>query len=188
MNLFRVSTRLLTALVCVAAAGACTNPGPGDPPTTKPSTTKPPVTAPAPGPLVEYSASGGMCIDRVCGVEVTIHRDGTWQATRGTRQADGRLEPSTVGQLSARIEREIHTLADLKPAPELCPEAYDGSNLTFSFHTGTTSVTVTNCDRDNPANNREIPSTNALLLSTTRLVNSLLPNDPPPAGVSSDGR
>jgi hypothetical protein len=167
----RAVARLLAAIVCVVAVAACTGPGPGGPRTT---TSKPPVTRPPDTVLLNYTATGGNCPEGLCGARVTISRNGAYHAVNGTRQADGQLDAATLRTLTGRIESEIGSLANLEPAPALCPSAYDGSDITITFHVRPAPVSVTNCDQTDHSKNREIPGTNPLLVYTTRLVSSLL--------------
>ena len=175
MRTARVSIRLVIAGVCLVVIAGCTH-GPGRPPhptrPSMPTTTKP--TAPV---LVDYHASGGMCPPSQCGTDVTIYRDGAWHGRFGDRVVDDRLHARTLGELVQRVDGQIGTLRDLKPSGGLCPSAYDGSDITVTFHAGSTSTTVTNCDQRNPANSREIPGDNPLLRYTSELIFFLMVED-----------
>jgi hypothetical protein len=180
MRTARVSIRLFIAGVGLVVIAGCTR-GPGNPThTTRPSnptTTKP--TAPV---LVDYHASGGLCPVRRCGTDLTIYRNGAWHARFDGRVADGQLHARTLGDLIQRVDGQIGTLRDLKPTGGLCPSAYDGSDITVTFHAGRTSITVTNCDQRNRANSREIPGDNPLLRYTTQLIPFLSVEDAPTPG------
>ena len=176
MRTARATTRLLVGAVCLAAVAACTHGPPRPPQPTKPPTTKPPAMT----VLIEYKASGGMCPVDMCGADVTIYRSGAWHSSVGSRESDGQLDATVARDLAQRVDSQIASLADLPDGPELCPSAYDGSDITITFHAGRTSTTVTNCDEKDRSRNVEIPGRNPLLRHTTELIGSLLYDTPTP--------
>jgi hypothetical protein len=164
----RAAARLLTATLCLVVAAACAHPGPSHPPGT------PPTTAPAPGAaLVEWTAGGGLCPQGLCSSAARISTDGTWTATNGPTTTSGRLDAATTAELNRRVRTQVDTLATLERSDGLCPSAYDGSDITVTFHVGGRAVTVSNCDQADPANSRVIPGDNALLVYTSGLVAGL---------------
>jgi hypothetical protein len=173
----RAVARLATATMCLVAVVACTRPGPGHPPG---STT--PTTAPAATVLVEFTAVGGFCAPPGCDRGATIRSDGTWVTTQRGVPAEGRLDAAATAALTDRIRRQVGTLATLKPSPGVCPVAYDGQNLTYSFHVGPKVVTVTNCAPD-PRDSKVVPGDNALLLYIDQLIRGL-GRTPPPTGAA----
>lgn len=174
----RVITRLVGAVLCLVAVGACTH-GPGRPPRT--TTTLPPPDAR--NVLIEYKASGGMCPDAMCGAKVTILRNGAYHLTSGSRESDGQLDAATARDLTQRVDSQLSTLFHLPPGPELCPSAYDGSDITimFSGQGEDNFVRVTNCDPTDHSRNVAIPGTNPLMQYSTQLIAGLLYPAPAPS-------
>jgi hypothetical protein len=146
MRAVRVTARLLAAMLCIAAVGACTH-HPGRPPRT---TTPPTTTPPASGPLYEYSAEGGLCPWGLCTLHVSIDRSGAWHTEQGTRnvETNGRFDAATTKRLVDRIEYQVDSLADLPPLDgfRACPSRYDGSDVTFTLHVKGRTTAVSNCD------------------------------------------
>jgi hypothetical protein len=142
-----------------------------------PTTTKPTAAV-----LVDWHASGGRCEASICGTDLTIYRNGAWHSGVGNSVRTGQLPTRVLGDFVQRVDGQIDALRDLEPTGGLCPSAYDGSDITVTFHNGSTSITVTNCDRRNPANSREIPGDNPLLRYTTALVMFVLFEDAPDPG------
>jgi hypothetical protein len=170
VSITRVSIRLVVAAAALVVLGACTH-GPG-----KPSRTTTTTTVPRGIVLIEYTASGGMCPDDLCGAKVTIYRDGAYHLSVGTREADGQLDAKAARDLTRRVDSQFATLFRLPPGPELCPSAYDGSDITIRFHAeGEDNFwTVTNCDPNDRSRNVEIPGDNPLLRYTTQVIADLL--------------
>jgi hypothetical protein len=164
MRTVRTAAVLLTATLVVAGVAACTGRNPHKPRTTTTTTTRSPGS-----PLAEYAAYGGLCPPDTpgCGpVQVTIGRNGDWQASVGAERRAGRLDAASLTLLANLIEHGVDSLAYLPVlTPNMaCPAAYDAQNITMTFHQGSRPVTVTNCDEQDPSRSLSIPGDNGLLL------------------------
>lgn len=117
--------------------------------------------------LVDWSSIGGLCpVDMdVCYRVARIQENGRWDAVDRGRPIGGQLDAATTATLATRVRVEVPTLASLPPSdqPGLCPSAYDGSDITFTFHVDFQQTTVSNCTK-------KIPGGNALLEYTGGIV------------------
>lgn len=115
---------------------------------------------PAPAPaLVEYSESGGHCIEMCPVLAARIGTGGDWEASTttlsGTTTRTGTLDPATLARLENLVRTDIGSLGRLADSNG-CPSAYDGQDIAFSFPTAVPPAKVSNCDK-------EIPGDSALL-------------------------
>lgn len=114
--------------------------------------------APSKQVIAIVSTSGGLCPEGLCHNEVAVYSDGS--GGEGIQFTE-----REVTQLKAFIE-ESDLRNDLVPAKDfLCPSAYDGSDVSYSFPTKYGDEKFTLCTYENPEGNELIGYMQSLLQS-----------------------
>lgn len=97
-------------------------------------------------PLLRVETTGGLCVYGGCGTDLTINRDGTLRFAR----ADGavrttRLNAEALEQLQNAIARADFGRILSVPFNDICPIAYDGQQVIYTFYTDQGAILVDSC-------------------------------------------
>lgn len=107
------------------------------------------------------STSGGLCRQGLCQSETILYGDGRFGE-------DTQFSKSEVSELRSLIA-ESDLRNDLVPAVDyLCPSAYDGSDISYSFPSKYDSDVFTLCTYENPESNELIGYMQDLLQSSAK--------------------
>ena len=120
----------------------------------------------SPDPLLKVLRSGGLCAGgQVCNDEIVIGVDGSWVRTPSAEA--GVLPADELEHLRTLIDSKSNGLSSLKVAgTPSCPSAADGMDVTYTFHSGSDVVALSNCDVD-------LGQTNELLQLVADIVNEI---------------
>lgn len=102
----------------------------------------------ASGRLVDIDAHGGLCVQGACRTVTTIERSGRVTVTSGgAAPVSQAIDPGAIAALAAAVDAADYARITAVPFDDLCPTAYDGQELTYTFHpTGRQPVTFSSCE------------------------------------------
>src|SRR5688572_27661455 len=86
--------------------------------------------------LMTASFTGGHCVYGACDGQVTVYTGGTYVMTNGSgaEQTD-LLTASLITNLMLEIEAADYDAIRSQPFTDICPIAYDGQQVTYTFYT-----------------------------------------------------
>jgi len=152
-----VDRRLLAvAFAAIALAGCSTalppvaSLAPGSPPasTAVPAATDEslaPIATPEPFALVAIEQTGGECAEGMCTRLVNIEGDGTLHEVIPKDVVLGVVPEELRDALRIEIERADYRQIASRPFTGTCPTAYDGQQITYTFHPSTGDRTIDSC-------------------------------------------
>lgn len=127
------------------SASAAPSPSPSSVPI--PSTNAAPTTTTVAPTLLSMKLSGGFCQYGQCWAVREIAEDGSYVVADGTgAQNSGTLDPTLLTELKAQIEQADFAEIKAQPFTGTCPIAYDGQEVTYTFHTAQGEHTFSNCE------------------------------------------
>lgn len=96
--------------------------------------------------LLIIQATGGLCPHGGCSSKITIKKDGTFTQEEGDGKIkSGNLGVNAVKNLQTLIESSNYSSLRSTPFTEMCPTAYDGSELTYKFQTSHGEEIISSC-------------------------------------------
>lgn len=106
-----------------------------------------PTTTTAASTLLTVKLSGGMCVQGQCWAVREIAEDGSYVTADGTgAQNSGTLDAALLAELKAQIAQADFAQIKAQPFTGTCPIAYDGQEVTYTFHTARGEETFSNCE------------------------------------------
>lgn len=99
------------------------------------------------GPLINIVATGGLCVPgEVCRYEVSIADDGTYTTLRQDgAQTSGVLDAELLARLKNEIVKADFQAIMSVPFTEMCPTAYDGQEIIYTFFVTGGQVVISSC-------------------------------------------
>jgi hypothetical protein len=151
-----VDRRLRAVVLSVLVAGCSTSVlpttslAPGSPPasTAVPGPTDEsfaPIATPEPFALVAIEQTGGECATGMCTRLVNIEGDGTLHEVIPKDVVLGVVPEELRDALRVEIERADYRQIASRPFTGTCPTAYDGQQVTYTFHPSTGDRTIDSC-------------------------------------------
>lgn len=117
--------------------------------------------------LLIIEATGGLCQYGGCFSKTTIKKDGTFTTEDGgSKTKSGSLGVNAVKNLQNLIESSNYSALRSTPFTEMCPTAYDGSELTYKFQTSHGEEIIDSCQT-------KIDSSSSLFKETQNILNTI---------------
>jgi hypothetical protein len=143
--------KILSVILTFFLLSACGDPA-IQPPTptesifpTVTATLVPPPTLP-PSLLLKITKTGGLCPYGGCREELILYSDGSYTLTEGdTLTQQGIVDKPLISQLINYIERANFNQIKAQPFTDICPTAYDGSEITYTFYTSQGVEAISSC-------------------------------------------
>jgi len=105
-----------------------------------------PPPSPQPAHLLTMAAAGGLCPYGVCRTDLSLETDGTYVLQDGDAvPREGAADQARLVQLAEYINKADFNEIKSHPFPDLCPTAYDGTEMTYTFHTSHGTEVVASC-------------------------------------------
>jgi hypothetical protein len=98
-----------------------------------------------PFPLVAIEMTGGMCAEGQCTRLVNIEGDGRLHEVIPRDAVLGVVPEGLRDALRVEIERADYRSIASRPFTGTCPTAYDGQQVTYTFHVSTGDRTIDSC-------------------------------------------
>ena len=92
--------------------------------------------------LASVQLTGGECPTGTCSSRFDVYRDGRVERPDGPPQ---QLDAATLGRLHAQVEGADWEAILARPFTGECPTAYDGQEITYTFHAVGGPVTIASC-------------------------------------------
>lgn len=120
--------RFFLLLALAFALAACV------PATLAPTSTPEPTTPPT--PLLTMVVTGGLCEYGLCYQEMQVDTAGAFTLRRGDEVVrQGYFDAGQLAALKAALPKADFVALRAIPFTEMCPTAYDGSQVIYTFHT-----------------------------------------------------
>ena len=119
----------------------------------------------APPDLLKVRLTGGLCVPKLCDVELVMQRNGNYQYFQGEEvKATGKLRRREVIELKRLIQQADFAAIVAQPFQGTCPIAYDGSKTIYTFFAqGQPAEVIDDCDVAVDVNQPLFRQTNAML-------------------------
>jgi hypothetical protein len=104
------------------------------------------VEAPAAGPLVTVEATGGHCLEGICGSVVAIEADGRVHQIEPAEIAIQQVTAESIDVLRTAIGTTDFEAIRSRPFTGDCPTAFDGQELVYTIATPNGSERIASCD------------------------------------------
>jgi hypothetical protein len=127
-----------TSLAPVASSAATAVPDPTD-------ESLAPIATPEQFALVAIEQTGGECAEGMCTRLVNIEGDGTLHEVIPKDVVLGVVREELRDALRMEIERADYRAIASRPFTGTCPTAYDGQQVTYTFHVSTGDRTIDSC-------------------------------------------
>ena len=151
-----------------ATPATTAEPTPSVSPVVAPSVAAEPTNTAAAPTLLTVKLSGGHCINGQCEAVREIAADGAYVVADGTgAQTSGTLDPALLAELKAQIAQADFAQIKAQPFTGTCPIAYDGQEITYTFHTAGGEETFSSCEVG-------IDATSALFVTVEQALASML--------------
>ena len=103
--------------------------------------------SPAPAPLLKIIMTGGLCPYGGCSVELDIDSDGAFTVREGgALMQQGVTDKARISHLIEYVNKANFNTIKAQPFTDICPAAYDGSEMTYTFHTSHGVETISSCE------------------------------------------
>lgn len=87
------------------------------------------------GQLLSVLQQGGLCIEGICNREVIIYHDSTYEVKYGNGDhTEGSFSAERVNTLRGLIATADFELMRAVPFTDVCPTAYDGIEIIYTFY------------------------------------------------------
>lgn len=84
--------------------------------------------------MLKVASTGGLCPYGLCRSETVITENGSYTYTGGSvMQKTGAFSPEEVATLRRLIDQADFAVIKAKPFTGICPTAYDGQEMTYTF-------------------------------------------------------
>jgi hypothetical protein len=104
------------------------------------------VEAPAAGPLVTVEATGGHCLEGICGSVVAIEADGRVHQIEPAEMAIQQVTAESIDVLRTAIGTTDFEAIRSRPFTGDCPTAFDGQELVYTVETAHGPERIASCD------------------------------------------
>ena len=137
-----------------------------------PSTVSTPISSTTvPSMLLRATRTGGLCPYGACYTELIINMDGSFSLRQGEQVTEsGVFETPQVTELVGLIEATDFQLLRTHEFTGLCPTAYDGSELAYTFYTSKGLESLDTCQI-------EIDSTLPPFSTISQIIDELLSHE-----------
>lgn len=116
--------------------------------------------------LLIVEATGGLCQEG-CFSKITLKKDGVFTQEEGDgKTKSGNLGVNAVKNLQTLIESSNYSSLRSTPFTEMCPTAYDGSELTYKFQTSHGEEIIDSCKT-------KIDSSSSLFKEVQNILNTI---------------
>ncbi len=96
--------------------------------------------------ILTIRAEGGHCVSGACWSEQQVKADGSFTATDSTgAQKKGTVDAAHVAELTQQIAATDFAQLKAQPFTGICPLAFDGQELIYTFHTVSGPQTIASC-------------------------------------------
>ena len=97
-------------------------------------------------PLLTVTYTGGLCVYGACGAEYTVTMDGTITYTRGDgTNRNAQITDEELATLAEAIATADYEALMSEPFTDVCPIAYDGQEVIYTFVTPTGEKIIDSC-------------------------------------------
>lgn len=108
-------------------------------------------SAPLPGsgtdPLMTVEYTGGLCVYGACSAVYTVSADGTISLVRGDGlSGSDHLNSEELTALTGVIASADYDALRSVPFTDICPPAYDGSQVIYTFYTSAGTQVIDACE------------------------------------------
>jgi len=104
-------------------------------------------TPETPRELLSVEWRGGLCQYGGCTTVLEVSSDGSYRLVEGDgRETSGSLAADLVGPLSEEIEAADFDAARAQDFAEICPTAYDGQEVIYTFHARAGDERLSTCE------------------------------------------
>jgi hypothetical protein len=102
-----------------------------------------PTATPEDMPLFIVTYTGGLCPYGPCHKDIHLYRTGKYVISDGSgKQSQVVVETVRIAQLDATLEQTDFTTVAVPSTSPVCPSAYDGQDITYTFYPKMGSVTI----------------------------------------------
>jgi hypothetical protein len=129
MSVVRCVAALVLAVV--AACGSGSTPAPPSPAVAR--------------PLLTVESRGGLCPDGLCRRVVEIDSDGTIRRLVPRTAVVGQLAAPFIERLTTEIARAEFSRLEQRPFVGVCPVAFDGQEIVYTFHLPAGDHVIASC-------------------------------------------
>lgn len=90
---------------------------------------------------------GGLCPYGMCGMEVIFYQDGSFDVTNSSGEGwEGIIEDAVLVNLRREIENADFDMIRSRPFTDMCPTAYDGAELIYTFYASEGVEVISSCE------------------------------------------